>query len=146
MSSNTKRTIKFLAICSDTKTAKQVIKSSNNSVLKSIANAALNAAAGDVSITHLESKLFQDHRSTFDFLIEKHSILAIKHYLTSNKNKVLILLPTLLSCVIKSIGTSFITKDVRLQKICPYQPQRIGSNEREEHQRIQSECDGTSEN
>ena len=135
-----------MAICTETKTSKQVIKSSNNSVLKSIANAALNAAAGDVSITHLESKLFQDHRSTFDFLIEKHSILAIKHYLTSNKNKVLILLPTLLSCVIKSIGTSFITKDVRLQKIHSNQSQRIGTIEREEDQRIQSGNDGISEN
>ena len=123
-----------------------MIKTTNKSVIKSIANAALNAGAGDVLINQSDKKLFQSHRSTFEFLIEKHSVITIKHYLTSNKKKVLTLIPKLLTCVLKSIGSSFINKNVRVQKIHPNKSEGTRTITREADQRIQSECEGSCEN
>ena len=113
-------TIKYLSVCPDSSTIKQVIQISNNLVIKSICNAALNAASGDIGLNNSQIKLFQKHKKSFTHLLSTSiSIANKKKYILSNSNKVLQLLPTLLSVVLDSIGTQFvISNDNSIQKIC----------------------------
>ena len=113
-------TIKYLSVCPESSTIKQVIQSSNNFVIKSICNAALNAASGDIGLNDTQIKLFQKHKKSFSYLLSTSiSIANKKKYIHSNTNKVHQLLPTLLSVVLDSIGSQFvIDNDISIQKIC----------------------------
>ena len=152
MSTRTKRTIKFLAICSDSEIIKPIIKyfPSSNSLIKSICNAALNAARGEISLTDSDKVAFQKHRKDIEYLSRRQKLVSVKQYLLSNKKQVICLIPVLLSTVLRSIGTSFIVEqvtrkkkitkaDVCVPQIYPNQSERTGSIEGEENQGVQSE-------
>ena len=117
MSTHTKRTVKFLAICTETEIIRSIIKhSTSNSLLKSICNAALNCASGEISISDSEKLSIQKHRRAFEFLTKKQAITNIKKYLLANKLNVLRLIPVLLDCVLRTIGSSFII-DQKFDKV-----------------------------
>ncbi len=65
------KTIEYLAICEDTRAVKEVLRSANPKVLKSICNAAVNAADGDVGIKAKLRRHFAKHRSVFAVLTSK---------------------------------------------------------------------------
>ncbi len=130
----TNSTIKFLSICKDSSTIKQIIQISNNFVIKSICNAALNAASGDIGLNTIQIKLFQKYKKSFSYLLSASiSIANKKKYILQNKNKVLQLIPTLLSVVLDSIGIQFIiSNDNSIQKICNHKSIGAGTSKGEE--------------
>ena len=113
-------TIKFLSVCKDPSTIKQVLKNSNSFVIKSICNAALNATSGDIGLNGTQITLFKKHKKSFTLLVSKLASLANKKkYIIQNTNKVLQLIPALLTVVLDSIGPQFIiANDISIQKIC----------------------------
>ena len=152
MSTRTKRTIKFLAISSDSKIIRPIIKGlpGSNSLIKSICNAALNAARGEISLTDSEKSAFQKHRDDIDYLAKRQKLVSVKNFLLANKNQVILLIPVLLSSVLRSIGTSFIVEqvprkkkitktDVCVPQIYPNQSERTGPIEGAENQGVQPE-------
>ena len=133
MAKCTKRTIKFLAGCTNEKLVKAILKLANISVIKSICNAALNATSGDIGISPKHKKLFDSYRSTFQFLISRSISLETKtNRLIANRNHELALIPTLLSCVLDSIGCTFVVGDGSIQKVCDDEQVGSRSPQREE--------------
>ena len=155
MSTRTKRTIKFLATCKEILIIRAVLKNSpSNSVFKSISNAALNCASGEIAISDKEKSSFQKHRKAFELLSKKQSLKSIKKFLLQNKSKFLHIIPTILDCVLRSIGTSFIVEDsekhpkkknVNVPKVHFDKPERTGSCQGEENKGVQPECSSTSQ-
>ena len=154
MSNRTKRTVKFLASCSEPEIIRATIRYfPNSSLFKSICNAALNCASGEISLSDTEKSKFQKHRQAFEQLSKKQAISNIKKYLLSNKFKVLTLVPSILHCVLNSIGTSFIVEEpekkprkrnVRIPQVHFDQSERTGSFEGEEDPGVQPQCSSSS--
>jgi len=112
MSKVTKRTIEYLAVCRDTRAVKEVLRSAQPEVLKSICNAADNAAHGDVGISKRLKRYFWNHRKAFSVLKSLEITVAYKkEYVMRDRDHVLRLIPPLLCCVVDSIGTNFIIPD-----------------------------------
>ena len=134
MNKVTKNTIKFLTICKEISIKKQILQKSSNLVIKSICNAALNAASGDIGLNKTQIHLFQSHKKSFEILLAKSiSISNKKSYLIQNKNNVLHLLSPLLSVVLDSIGTQFIiSNDHSIQKVCVNKSYGAGAPKGEE--------------
>ena len=155
MSKRTKRAIKFLSSCNETEIIRSIVKySASYSLVKSICNAALNCASGEISLTECEKLKFQKHRLSFQQLTKKQALVNIKKFLLANKLGLLRVIPTLLDCVLRSIGTSFIVEDterknpspsrhVRISKVHFDQSERTGSHEGEENQGIQPSNSGS---
>ena len=112
MGTVTEKTIEYLATCEYISTVKEVLRAANPKVLKSICNAAVNAADGDVGIKKKLLRYFEKHRSAFSVLLStKISIGQKIKYVMSDRGRVLELIPPLLTCVLASIGTTFITPE-----------------------------------
>ena len=112
MSKVTEKTIEYLAVCDDEKAVKEVLRAAEPNVLKSICNAAANAARGDVGIPYITKPYFVKHRKAFRVLISRTRTLEYKQeYVLQDKHRVIRLIPPLLNCVIASIGTSFVLDD-----------------------------------
>ena len=112
MSKVTKRTIEYLAVCRDTRAVKEVLRSAQPEVLKSICNAADNAAHGDVGISRRLKRYFWKHRAAISVLKSLEITVAYKkEYVLRDRDHVLRLIPPLLWCVLDSIGSTFIIPD-----------------------------------
>ncbi len=112
MSYVTEKTIEYIAVCDDTKAVKEVLRAAQPTVLKSICNAAANAAKGDVGIPDITHAYFVKHRKAFSVLMSRTKTLRYKQeYVLNDKHRVLRLIPPLLHCVMASIGTSFVLRD-----------------------------------
>ncbi len=112
MGTVTEKTIEYLATCEYISTVKEVLRRADSKVLKSICNAAVNAADGDVGISKKLLRYFEKHRSAFSVLMStKISIGQKIKYVMSDRGCVLELIPPLLTCVLSSIGASFITPE-----------------------------------
>jgi hypothetical protein len=108
----TKQTIKFLAVCKDPRTYRQVIRSASDSVITIICDAALNAFSGDVQLTNEQVSLFHKYRDPILYLIEKGKsptskrakLLSTKKHEDSYR-----FIPQLLTTVLQSLGSALIT-------------------------------------
>ena len=146
MDSLTKRTIKFLAVCTDTYIVKTVLQYASKKVIKSICNAAINAARGDVSISDKLKRYFQSYRKVFKVLIDRKIGYQYKsNFILHNRLGSHKLIPPLLSCVLASIGNTFIVSDGNVQKVCTHQSKRTRSIEGKEDSGVRSgdECTST---
>lgn len=141
----TKRTIKFLAVCEDTAVVRTVLKHASDKVVKSICNAAANAATGEVGIPDNVKKYFNKYHKTFRVLISRESTVDYKReHMLSLRSRVSHLIPPLLQCVLNSIGTTFILDDVYISKVRFNDKKRDGPPKGETHQGLRSkfECTG----
>ena len=66
-----KRTIKYLATCKHPEIISRIIAKSPDNVIKSICDAALNAARGEVSLKPKEKKILASHRKLIERLIQR---------------------------------------------------------------------------
>lgn len=111
--SKTKRTIKYLSICSNPKLTRQIISESDQDVVKAICNAALNAQSGDVSLRDKEKKDFARFRDVFNRLTSRDLNLSQKRKLILRNQKgsgFFAIIPALLSSVLGAIGSSFLNR------------------------------------
>lgn len=67
-----KRTVKYLGVCRDTKAYNAVVKTAPDSVIKTICNAALNVQRGGlITLSNAQKKLFARHRGDIAKLVSK---------------------------------------------------------------------------
>jgi hypothetical protein len=64
-------TIHYLSVCKDPNLVKQIIKSSPDSVVKTICNAALNVERGDVRLTESHKRQLRKHRKGISLLTSR---------------------------------------------------------------------------
>ena len=107
----TKRTVKFLATCTDPRIQRAILQGASDSVYKSICNAFFNIAENpDINLTTVQRKNFQK----FNPVIRK----LIAHQVPLNQKKKIIqhgggpfliaLLPAVISTALSLIGSAFI--------------------------------------
>ena len=60
-----KRYIKFLEICSDSRTIKQLLLTCPDKVIKILCNAALNIYCGDIALSKSQKRIFGQYRKLF---------------------------------------------------------------------------------
>ena len=104
-----KRYLKFLSICKDPITRRQVIKNSPDNVIKGIANAALNAQKGQVKLTKGQALQLGKYRKEIYSLTDKaKSIKAKRGILVQHGG--LAILPLLLSTVLATLGSAVVDR------------------------------------
>ena len=62
--------IKFLAICSDSNTIKNIIKSCQDKVIKIVCNAAVNIYCGDRALSRSQKQIFSKYRKLIKILAD----------------------------------------------------------------------------
>ena len=110
LSTKTKRTIKYLATTTNPRVRQEILASAPVSVIKSICNAALNARDSD--IPGIAAKLLKKNRIFIDELSDRSKSIDLKRksLVTSQKGKGFVaLLPIILSALLSTIGTRFIS-------------------------------------
>lgn len=110
---NTKRTVKFLAVCKHPSTFREVVRSAPDSVIKSICNASLNALAGDVVLSEAQRKHLSKFRKSVIYLTSTKVPLSRKRALLLSEDPHVggsVFVPTLLSAVIDSLGSALFSR------------------------------------
>ena len=107
-----KRTIMYLALCKNPEVISRIIASSPENVIKSICNAALNTAYGNVTLKKSEKKILSKNREAIERLIQKGEPPAKKRRIfTQIGGHVLAsIIPTILGAAISNLGIRFISK------------------------------------
>ena len=108
-----KRTIKYLAISPDSDIVQQTIQKAPKGVIRAIANAALNAREGDVTLKPSELSLFRKHRQHFDILTDRQIPLDRKRELLLQRGGALPIIVPLLSSALGALGAEFISSLIR---------------------------------
>jgi hypothetical protein len=115
-----KRTIKYLAICTDPREHIAVTRAAPVGVLADVCNAALNVAQGDVRLTPKQKALFSAHREEIATLTSPRISLARKRKLIQSEKGGFFFIPALLGVALGAIGSKIIGSLVGRQQ----QPQQ----------------------
>ena len=101
-----KRTIKYLASCRHPEIISRIIAKSPDNVIKSICDATLNAARGEVSLKPKEKKILASHRKLIERLIQRGDTAKSKrHLLNQTGGSILgLIIPTVLGAVLSTLG------------------------------------------
>ena len=101
-----KRTIKYLATCKHPEIISRIIAKSPDNVIKSICDAALNAARGEVSLKPKEKKILAAHRKLIERLIQRGETAKSKrHLLNQTGGSILgLVIPAVLGAVLSTLG------------------------------------------
>ena len=104
------KTIKFLSVCQNPRVVSNIIAKSPDSLVKSICNAAINAAHGEVVLKKKAKRVLSSNRQFIQNLIKKgESVQKKKRILCQRSGSIsATVLPPLLRSVLSSIGTAFI--------------------------------------
>ena len=102
-----KKTIKFLSICKNPHCIHTVIKAAPDKVIKTICNAALNAAQGEDKLRPNQKRILSANRHFVRALIAKGESVSKKRKVLFQKGGALpgLILPVILSAVLSSIGS-----------------------------------------
>jgi hypothetical protein len=105
----TKRTLKYLAVCKDKSTYRQLLRSAPDAVVKRICDLALNAIKGtDVNLTPAQKRMFGKHRKQVLKLIDHKVGLKSKRALLQSGGFAWI--PALVGALLGSFGTTLLGK------------------------------------
>ena len=105
---NLKKTIKFLSVCKDPRIIRGVLKRSPNNVIKTLCNATINAAQGEINLKKHDRKTLSRHRKFIASLIKRGETVEKKRKLLVQKGGGPILaavLPIVLNTVLSAIGS-----------------------------------------
>jgi len=101
-----KRTVKFLSVCRDPKVVSSVIRSSPDSVIKTICNAALNVQRGGrVSLSNADKIRFRKHSEQIAKLVSKKLSVAKKRKLLSQRGGAF-WIPALIGAALGGLGST----------------------------------------
>ncbi|KAF0138367.1 MAG: hypothetical protein FD143_3670 [Ignavibacteria bacterium] len=102
-----KHTIKYLSGCKNSQLISQIIGKSPDNVTKSICNAALNAAQGSVRLNRNQKRVLSRNRQFVNKLIQRGDPISKKRKILvqSGGNLLALVIPTILSAVLSSIGS-----------------------------------------
>jgi hypothetical protein len=103
-----KRTIKYLATCTDPRAYIAVTRAAPVGVIADICNAALNVEQGDVYLTPKQKALFRAHREEIAKLTSPQISLARKRKLVQSQKGGFFFIPALLGAALGAIGSKII--------------------------------------
>jgi len=98
-----KRTVKYISICNDPATYKNVVRTSNDSVIKTICNAALNVERGAIRLSDAQKKLFRKHRGKIAKLTSSAVSIPSKRRLIEQRGSGFFI-PALIGAALSSLG------------------------------------------
>ena len=107
-----KRTIKFLAIPHNQKIQKEILKTTPDSVIKAICNAAYNIHQNqELHLTPTQKTLFRKHRQAIYKLTSPIISIPKKRRIIQRGGSLFLvgLLPAILSTAISALGSAFIS-------------------------------------
>jgi hypothetical protein len=105
-----RRTLDYLRVCRSPQALNSVIKSSPDSVVKTICNAALNVQRGDgFNLSNAQKKLFRDHGSQIDKLVSRRASLRAKRKVLSQRGGAF-WIPALIGAAATALGSSLFGK------------------------------------
>jgi len=101
-----KRTVKYLAVCSNPHACRAVLSAAPNSVIKAIANAAYNVERGDVCLTPAQQDFFRTHRKSVAALTSRKVAVGQKRkLLLRSQTGGLPFLPILIGTALAALGS-----------------------------------------
>jgi hypothetical protein len=111
-STQLKRTIKYLASCKSPEIISIIISKSHDKVIKSICDAALNTARGNVALKKKDKKVLSANRKFIEQLIQKGEPPTKKRslLLQAGPRTLGIVIPTILEAVLTSLGSDLFSK------------------------------------
>ena len=101
-----KRCLKYLSVCRNPHTIKEILRHSKDNVIKGICNCALNAERGDVTFSKSQKQKLAKHRAASHHLTLRTVPLKTKRTLIQKGGAAW--LPILLSTVLSTIGPAII--------------------------------------
>ena len=101
-STSTKRAVKLLAVCKDSQVRSAILSRAPDSVIKTICNAALNVAQGDLALSKKKKTAFRKHRGQIQKLTAREVPLDEKRKLL--QGGAFPILPLLLSTALSALG------------------------------------------
>lgn len=107
----TKRTVKYLATCTDPRVQRAILQGASDSVYKSICNAFFNVAENpDINLTTVQRKRFQKYNPVIRKLIAPQVPLNKKRKIIQRGGGpfLIALLPSVISTALSLIGSAFI--------------------------------------
>lgn len=104
-----KRTVKYLSVCHDPSTYRNVVRSASDPVIKTICNAALNVERGDIRLTQAQKKLFRQHRARIAKLTSRTVGLPAKRRLLEQRGSGFFI-PALIGAAITGLTSLFGSK------------------------------------
>jgi hypothetical protein len=107
-SKTNKRTIKYLATCTDPRAYIAVARAAPVGVIADICNAALNVEQGDVYLTPKQKALFRTHREEIATLTSPRVGLARKRKIIQSQKGGFFFIPALLGAALGAIGSKII--------------------------------------
>ena len=109
------RTIKYLALCREPRIILSILRNSPENLIKSICNAAANAAKGSVVFNRDQKKALAKHRNLITHLIQKGEGVKQKRKILLKQSETTLktLIPALLDSVLSSLGTTLFTRNGR---------------------------------
>ena len=101
-----------MAACKNPEIISRIISKSPDNVIKSICNASLNAAQGQVTLKPKEKKILAANRKLIQKLIQKGESTKKKRQILSQTGggPLAILIPTVLSAVLSTLGSTLFNK------------------------------------
>ena len=107
----TKSTLKYLAFAPDNKVSRAVLSTAPDTVVRAIANAALNAQQNPSVVLSPDTRnLFQHYSKSFDLLTNRNTPIGQKRKHLLQKGGAFPILAPILASVLGSIGSGFISK------------------------------------
>jgi hypothetical protein len=103
-----KRTIKYLAQCTNPKPYLEVTRAAPDSTIRGICNAALNVEQGDVDLSPKQKALFRAHRKEIATLTSPRVSLARKRKVIESQKGGFFFIPALISAALGALGSTLI--------------------------------------
>jgi hypothetical protein len=103
-----KRTIKYLATCTNPRAYTAVTRAAPAGVIADICNAALNVEQGDVHLTPNQKALFRTHRDQIATLTSPRVSLARKRKLIESQKGGFFFIPALIGAALGAIGSKIV--------------------------------------
>jgi hypothetical protein len=103
-----KRTIKYLATCTDPRAYTAVTRAAPDSTIRAISNAALNIEQGDIHLSPKQKALFRTHRKDIATLTSPHTSLVRKRKVIQNQKGGFFFIPALIGAALGAVGSKII--------------------------------------
>jgi hypothetical protein len=104
-SNTSKRIVKYLSVCRDTKAYNAAVKAAPDGVIKTICNAALNVQrGGNIVLSKAQRALFAQHRGDIAKLVSKQASIKSKRNLIGQRGGAF-WIPALIGAAISGLGS-----------------------------------------
>jgi aspartate carbamoyltransferase regulatory subunit len=104
-----KRTIKYLATCTDPRAYSAVARAAPDSTIRAISNAALNIEQGDIHLPPKLKTLFRKHRKHISTLSSASTSLARKRKVIQSQKGGFFFIPALLGAALGAVGGKIVS-------------------------------------